>query len=52
MLRSTISSPLAGNLTSHSLPSFPGISFPGRLNQGLEVEAHPKLQKTSYKEES
>ena len=52
MLRSTISSPLAGNPTSHSLPFFPRDIGPGRLNQGPEVETHPQLQKTSYKEES
>jgi hypothetical protein len=52
MLRSTPSPPLVGKVTSYSLRSFPGISVPGRLNQGLEVGTHPKQQKTLYKEES
>jgi len=49
MLRSRNSPPSVGETTSHSLHSFPGISVPGRLNQGLEVGTHPKQQKISQK---
>jgi hypothetical protein len=48
MLRSTNFLALGGNITPHSLHSFPGISVPGWLKQGFEVETHPTLQKTSY----
>ncbi len=44
MLRSRNSPPSAAETTS--LHSFPGISVPGRLNQGLEVGTHPKHQKS------
>ena len=52
MLRSTNCSPLAGKVTSHSTYYLPGISVPGRLNQGSEGRTHPLPQKRLTKEES
>jgi|HubBroStandDraft_6_1064221.scaffolds.fasta_scaffold00162_23 hypothetical protein len=52
MLRSTTSSSLGGedHIPFPPRPS-PGISVPGRPNQGLAVETHLKQQKTRHKEE-
>jgi hypothetical protein len=52
LLRSKEFLALAGKVTFHSSAHSPGISVPGRLNQGLEVATHPMQQKAPYKEES
>jgi len=52
MLHSTNFSALAERVTSLSLPSSPGISVPGRPNQGLEVRPIPSSRRHITKEES